>query len=133
MEKQTAKPEAPHVYIENIAGFDGKIVTIKGWLYNSRSSGKIRFLMVRDGTGLIQAVGSLADIGEEQIAAIDTLNQESSLIVTGTVRADVRAPGGFELPQLRLADAHERELGHHEERVDEHEDDGEEQRGHCRA
>ena len=87
----------PHVYIEDISKYDGQTVTIKGWLYHKRSSGKIRFLMVRDGTGIIQSVGSFSDIGEEQISAIDTLNQESSLIVTGDVRADKRAPGGYEL------------------------------------
>jgi asparaginyl-tRNA synthetase len=86
-----------HVYIEDVSAYDGKTITLKGWLYNKRSSGKIRFLVVRDGTGIMQCVASLADVGDEAFAAIDTLTQESSLTVTGTVHADKRAPGGYEL------------------------------------
>jgi asparaginyl-tRNA synthetase len=89
--------ETPHVYIEDVARHDGRQITLKGWLYNKRSSGKIRFLVVRDGTGIMQCVASLADVGDAAFAAIDSLTQESSLIVTGTVHADKRAPGGFEL------------------------------------
>jgi asparaginyl-tRNA synthetase len=88
---------AEHVYIEDIGQHDGKEVTVKGWLYNMRSSGKIRFVAVRDGTGIIQCVASLADVGQESLDVIDSLTQESSLIVTGTVHADKRAPGGYEL------------------------------------
>ncbi|MBM3325316.1 MAG: asparagine--tRNA ligase, partial [Calditrichaeota bacterium] len=79
-------------YISEIAAHEGQTVTIKGWLYNARSGGKIRFLLVRDGTGIIQCVASLGDLGEKTIELIDTLAQESSIIVTGTVRADKRAP-----------------------------------------
>ncbi len=85
------------VYIDELGRHVGEEVTLKGWLYNRRSSGKIHFLLVRDGTGLCQCVASLADIGPEQFAAADHLGQESSLEVTGTVRADKRAPGGYEL------------------------------------
>ena len=91
-----------HVYVEDIATHEGQTVTIKGWLYHSRSSGKIRFLMVRDGTGIIQCVASLADVGEETLAKIDEMTQESSLVVVGTVRADKRAPGGYELVLQRV-------------------------------
>jgi asparaginyl-tRNA synthetase len=87
----------PHVYIEDIAPFDGKKVTLKGWLYHKRSSGKIRFVVVRDGTGIMQCVASLADVGEAVFQTIDSLTQESSLIVTGSVRAESRAPGGYEM------------------------------------
>lgn len=87
----------PHVYIEDIAPFDGQKVTLKGWLYHKRSSGKVRFVVVRDGTGIMQCVASLADVGEKVFESIDTLTQESSLTVTGTVRAEPRAPGGFEM------------------------------------
>lgn len=90
-------PTAPHIYLQDIAGWDGKDVTLKGWLYNKRSSGKIRFVILRDGTGLIQCVGSINDIGEEGFAAVDSMTQESSLMVEGTVKAEPRAPGGFEL------------------------------------
>ncbi len=83
--------------VSQIAAHEGKTVTIKGWLYNARSGGGIRFLLVRDGTGIIQCVASQADVGEKTFELIDTLTQESSVVVSGKVRADKRAPGGFEL------------------------------------
>jgi asparaginyl-tRNA synthetase len=86
-----------HVYIEDIGRHEGQDVTIKGWLHNRRSSGKIHFLIVRDGTGFIQAVMSKAAVGEELFKSADHLSQETSLTVTGTVRADKRAPSGFEI------------------------------------
>jgi asparaginyl-tRNA synthetase len=89
-------------YIEDIARHVGTQVTIKGWLYNRRSSGKIQFLLIRDGTGVIQAIVSKAAVGDEQFKAADALTQESSLAVTGTVRAEPRAPGGYELDVQRL-------------------------------
>ena len=87
----------PHVYIEDIAPFDGQKVTLQGWLYHKRSSGKVRFVVVRDGTGILQCVASLADVGERVFESIEALTQESSLTVTGTVRAEPRAPGGYEM------------------------------------
>ena len=86
-----------HVYIEDIGRHEGEEVAIKGWLHNRRSSGKIHFLIVRDGTGFIQAVMSKAAVGDETFKAADHLSQESSIIVTGTVRADKRAPSGYEI------------------------------------
>ena len=86
-----------HVYIEDVGAHEGDVIVLKGWLYHKRSSGKIRFLVVRDGTGHMQCVASLADVGEETFARIDELTQESSLVVVGRVRADKRAPGGYEL------------------------------------
>jgi asparaginyl-tRNA synthetase len=86
-----------HVYIEDIGTHEGAEVTIKGWLHNRRSSGKIHFLTLRDGTGFIQAVMSKAAVGEEAFKAADHLSQETSVIVTGTARADQRAPSGFEI------------------------------------
>jgi asparaginyl-tRNA synthetase len=86
-----------HAYIEDIARYEGQTVTIKGWLANRRSSGKIHFLQVRDGSGFIQAVVSKAAVGDEVFAHADHLSQESAIIVTGNVRADSRAPGGYEL------------------------------------
>jgi asparaginyl-tRNA synthetase len=85
------------VYIEDIAGHAGQTVTLKGWLHNRRSSGKIHFLTLRDGTGFLQCVMSKAAVGEEAFARADHLSQESAMAVTGTARADARAPGGFEL------------------------------------
>ena len=85
------------VYIEDIAKHDGQAVTIRGWLAGRRSSGKIHFLQVRDGSGFIQAVMSKAAVGEETFKAADHLSQESAIVVHGLVRADSRAPGGYEL------------------------------------
>ncbi|MHB1007265.1 MAG: asparagine--tRNA ligase [Chloroflexota bacterium] len=92
----------PKIYIEDIAKYDGQEVTLHGWLYNKRSSGKIQFLLVRDGTGLIQCVLSRADVSPEAWAAGESLTQESSLAITGNVRADKRAPGGYELSATDL-------------------------------
>ncbi|HEY7172870.1 MAG TPA: asparagine--tRNA ligase [Vicinamibacterales bacterium] len=91
-----------HVYIEEIGKHEGEEVTIKGWLHNRRSSGKIHFLIVRDGTGFIQAVMSKAAVGEELFKAADHLSQETSVIVTGRARADQRAPSGYEIDVTRL-------------------------------
>jgi asparaginyl-tRNA synthetase len=85
------------VYIDQLAAHVGAEVALCGWLYSRRSSGKIHFLLIRDGTGICQCVASMADIGAENFAAADHLGQETSLEVTGVVRADKRAPGGFEL------------------------------------
>jgi asparaginyl-tRNA synthetase len=89
--------------IEDIAKFEGQAVTIKGWLANRRSSGKIHFLQVRDGSGFIQAVLSKAAVGEDTFRTADHLSQESAITVTGTVRADTRAPGGYEIDATGLA------------------------------
>ncbi len=86
-----------HVYIEDIGRHEGEEVTIKGWLHNRRSSGKIHFLILRDGSGFIQAVMSKAAVGDEMFKAADHLSQETSVVVTGTARADTRAPSGYEI------------------------------------
>jgi asparaginyl-tRNA synthetase len=85
------------VYIEDIGRHEGEEVTIHGWLHNRRSSGKIHFLILRDGSGFIQAVMSKAAVGDEMFKAADHLSQETSVIVTGTARADKRAPSGYEI------------------------------------
>src|SRR5512136_333304 len=90
------------VYIEDIAAHDGRDVEIRGWVYNKRSSGKVRFLLVRDGTGLIQATAFSAEKDSLLFQQFDRLTQESSLIVRGRVRADKRAPGGYELSMAEL-------------------------------
>jgi asparaginyl-tRNA synthetase len=90
------------VYIEDIARYDGQQVTIHGWLHNRRSSGKIHFLVLRDGTGFIQAVMSKAGVDDQAFQAADHLSQETSLIVTGAVRQDKRAPGGYEIDVSKL-------------------------------
>ena len=87
----------PHIYIEDAARHIGEDVTVRGWLRSRRDKGKLHFLILRDGTGELQAVVNKSVIGEDQFALSGQLTQESSCIVTGMVRADVRAPGGCEL------------------------------------
>jgi len=84
-------------HIEDIARYEGQQVTIKGWLYSKTDKGKLQFLLVRDGTGIIQAVVLKADVSPQTFEAARKVTQESSIIVTGAVRADKRAPGGYEL------------------------------------
>ena len=84
-------------YIQDIARYEGQAVTLKGWLHNRRSSGKIHFLTLRDGTGFIQCVMTRQAAGDTAFKAADHLAQETSIVVDGTVRADARAPGGFEV------------------------------------
>ncbi|MDH5586536.1 MAG: asparagine--tRNA ligase [Nitrospirota bacterium] len=90
-------PQPPVVSIEKIAQYEGQDIIIQGWIRLRRSSGKLSFLTVRDGTGDIQAIVSKATVGDEQFAVCGQVTQESSVILTGKLRADARAPGGFEL------------------------------------
>ncbi len=84
-------------YIQDIAHYDGQTVTVRGWLYNRTPKGKLQFLMVRDGTGMIQAVAFRPQVGEDVWARCESLTQESSIIVTGAVHKEPRAPGGYEM------------------------------------
>jgi asparaginyl-tRNA synthetase len=84
-------------YIEDLSKYLGQEVEIKGWLYNKRSSGKIRFVILRDGTGIVQCVIVKNNVTEEVYNKYDLLTQESSLTVKGKVRKEDRAPGGYEL------------------------------------
>ena len=89
-----------HVYIEDLATHVGEEVTLKGWLYQKTDKGRLQFLRVRDGTGIAQVVFFQKNVSPEVFAQVRGLTQESSIIVTGTVRADERAPGfpgGYEL------------------------------------
>ena len=86
-----------HTYIRDIGSHVDEEVTLKGWLYNKRSSGGIRFLLLRDGTGIIQCVVRQKDVEEATLEICDLLGQESSVIIRGTVSADERSPGGFEI------------------------------------
>ena len=74
-----------------------KKVELRGWVYNTRSIGKIWFLILRDGTGLLQCVAVKDETHDESFALEQSLNKEDSVIVTGIVRKETRAPGGFEL------------------------------------
>lgn len=87
----------PVTSIASIGRHTGETVTIRGWLYNKRESGKLLFPIFRDGTGLIQGVVPKNAVAPEIFEAVKTLTDESSVIVTGKVRADQRAPGGYEL------------------------------------
>jgi asparaginyl-tRNA synthetase len=84
-------------YIGDIGDYDGQEVTLEGWLAGRRSSGKILFLQVRDGTGFIQCVVGRGDVDDEIFEELAALPMESSLRVTGHVAVDARAPGGFEV------------------------------------
>lgn len=86
-----------HVTISDVQKYEGKSVTIKGWLANKRSSGKIVFLQVRDGSGFIQGVVVKNEVSNEIFETCKNLTMESSIIVTGTVRADNRSQIGYEL------------------------------------
>ena len=86
-----------HVYIQDLAGHVGQEVLLRGWVYNTRFSGKIGFVIVRDGTGLCQCVVEKKDAAADAFAAAKALTQESSVEVTGLVRADERSVGGHEL------------------------------------
>jgi len=88
---------APVATISSLAAHEGEVVTLKGWLYNIRSSGKLLFPMFRDGTGVIQGIVPKAAVPEEVFERVKALTQESSVVVTGRVRADKRAPSGFEI------------------------------------
>ena len=97
MESSAIQAEAPVTTIREIGRHEGQSVTIRGWLYNLRESGKLLFPQFRDGSGIIQGVVVKSQVSPELFDAIKNLTQESSVIVTGKVRADKRAPGGYEL------------------------------------
>src|ERR671930_942438 len=89
--------QAPVTTVREIGRHEGQTVTIRGWLYNLRESGKLLFPIFRDGSGVIQGVLAKNAVAPETFDAVKNLTQESSVIVTGKVRADKRAPGGYEL------------------------------------
>jgi len=88
---------SPVTTIAEIGRHEGQSVTIRGWLYNLRESGKLLFPQFRDGSGIIQGIVPKTAVPPEVFDAVKTLTQESSVIVEGKVRADKRAPGGYEL------------------------------------
>jgi asparaginyl-tRNA synthetase len=85
------------VKIKDIKNYKNKIVTLKGWIYNSRSSGKIGFLMLRDGFGIVQCIIEKSKLGDENFSVFKTLTQESSLKIIGTIVENERALGGYEI------------------------------------
>src|SRR5216117_2980755 len=88
--------------IEDLPPLAGQTLITRGWVMTTRSSGKIGFVMLRDGTGYLQVVLSKKDVPEAAWEAFGALTQETSVEVTGTVRADARAPGGVELTATEL-------------------------------
>src|SRR3989442_1589314 len=97
-ESQSLGTKSPaRTFINQLSEHVGEEVTIKGWLYNLRSSGKILFPQLRDGTGVVQCVASKNAVSAEVWDALKGLGQESALAIRGSVRADARAPGGYEI------------------------------------
>ncbi len=88
---------ADNIYIEDLSQHVGEEVTLKGWLYNKRSSGKVKFLILRDGTGYLQCIVFKGNVTPEVFELAETLTQEASFEVTGIVKEEPRAVGGFEL------------------------------------
>ncbi len=88
---------AKWVYIEDLKKFIGEEVEIRGWLYNKRSSGKVKFLILRDGSGFVQCVMVKGTVSDELFASFKELTLESSIVLVGVVREEKRAPGGVEI------------------------------------
>lgn len=95
--------------IRGLAAHAGQTVSLSGWVYNKRSSGKVRFLILRDGTGYLQCVAFIKDVSADIFDLMDRVSQESSVTVEGTVRLDERAPGGVELSVTALTLHHQAE------------------------
>jgi asparaginyl-tRNA synthetase len=89
--------------IRALGAHEGREVRIRGWLYNKREKGKLVFLVLRDGTGYVQAVAFQPEVAPEAFAACQKVTQESSLSVTGKVRREARAPGGYEMALTGIA------------------------------
>jgi asparaginyl-tRNA synthetase len=97
MSASDATRTTPWIAIADASRHVGEEVELRGWLTHRRSSGKVQFLVVRDGSGLMQCVAGRNDLSPPDWEALETLGQESSLLVRGTLRADARAPGGVEM------------------------------------
>lgn len=91
-----------NIKIKDLKNFIGQKVELEGWVYNKRSSGKVRFLILRDGTGYLQCVGFIKDIPQEVFDLMDKVTLESSVKVEGVVREEARAMGGIELSLTNL-------------------------------
>jgi asparaginyl-tRNA synthetase len=95
--EETTTRQAPVVYIADLKDHDGQTIMVRGWLMHHRDKKKLQFLVLRDGTGTVQAVAFIDDVPAAAWEKIGTLTQESSVMITGTVRKDERAPGGYEI------------------------------------
>src|SRR6516225_11264156 len=87
----------PRITIKSAGAHAGETVEIAGWLYNLRKSGKIVFPLLRDGTGIMQCVAVKSNVSEDLFETLKNLTQESSIVLTGKVRPEQRAPGGYEM------------------------------------
>ncbi len=96
----------PATDIASLGRHLGRVVTVRGWVYHLRSSGKVRFVVVRDGTGLVQGVLVKGLLPDDDFREFDRLTLESSLTLEGRVKAEPRAPGGYELEVTRLQPLH---------------------------
>lgn len=118
----TTTSDVPATTISKLADHVGSEVELRGWLYNKRSSGKIQFLILRDGSGQVQAVCVKKEVPEEVWEAASSLTQESAVKVRGLVRADERSPGGFEMSVTAVTPVHivetEYPISHKEHGVD---------------
>ena len=90
------------IFISDLSQYVGKEITIQGWLYNKRSAGKLHFLILRDGTGYLQCVFFKGNVSEEVFESAGKIGQESSIEITGKVKEEKRAPGGYELDATDL-------------------------------
>ncbi len=90
------------IHISDLKNYVGQEVTLQGWLFNKRSSGKVRFVILRDGTGYLQCVYFKSNVSEDIFEAADKIGQESSIEVTGKVKEEARAVGGYELDATGL-------------------------------
>jgi asparaginyl-tRNA synthetase len=97
-----AEGASPLATISRLKSHVGEVVGLRGWVYNLRSSGKINFIILRDGTGFVQCVAALGEVDEATFARVGGLTQESSVTLTGKVREDRRAPGGYEVTLTSL-------------------------------
>src|ERR1700722_19464676 len=90
------------VWISDLKNHVGETITLPGWVYSHRSSGKIKFLILRDGTGLCQCVYFRGECSDKAFEDFEKLSQEACVKVTGVVRAEPRSPGGFEISAREL-------------------------------
>ncbi len=91
-----------NITISDLGKYVGQEISLQGWLYNKRSGGKIKFLVLRDGTGYLQCVYFKGNVTEEVFETADRIGQETSIEVTGKVKEEPRAPGGYELDATNL-------------------------------
>jgi len=91
-----------NITISDLAKYVGQEISLQGWLYNKRSGGKIKFLVLRDGTGYLQCVYFKGNVSEDVFETADRIGQETSIEVTGKVKEEPRAPGGYELDATNL-------------------------------